>query len=1118
MNSVYFEPENDNAGLYYLDTNGYLLYYLFRLSMEWTIYFKYKVDKENLDKTGDFAPIISYRQRWPRDVADRTTKPFLIIQDSKFFSISADDDNTFFSRDVSYTFNGKWHTCCITRKDKWLRIFIDGYCSAKYDVATNGFEFGDEMFLGYQNYGNTVITFQGGSLDDFNITQGCVYESHHIAPTEYFWNADIVTNYYENDPANVDNLEDDVKHKLDRLEQHSTYQLNEFQKGWLPRRLAITWYEDDTYFKDEKFTYHTTRSRDYTIVHVTNVDNPFFTVNDRFLEINALKGIENQKILPFMCFLNRCFVKVSKIKIIKSDNFYTFVFTDRDPYFNDPVKSFEIVILPFPVIYEEDYGERPDMLPLYSFDENGKFSPGGGISFYYIDSNRIGNKIKSIGSREDYIPQEELDREVNLNNLIASINKGNTSPNTDNILEEKDMMRFVWRHGKLELIRIANDGVGAFMYFMAWDHGWIDPTDKVVMYLGSTVVDPSKYKVIGYDLIYFYDYKDLNVNTSRNVTLQVIAEPTPDWLFADYTKIRYVEVEATLEHQYVFNIPEVLDDDGHPFRDFLIFRGGVFMGDQDRYEIDYENMTVRFLRDTDYVSKGRHICFVFVKLNHQNASGRLHVKPYMYTTFAPIYNIEILDDPSFKYNDHFGVELPGLLKNIHCTHSNVLVFQNGLFVNPNRYTIDEKHKLFIFLDPNDSGTMNLGHPKRMLTFVVLRIVDAFADPISVRDKVIKEQILQGSRFILYDLNIPKNMKITLDNLICFDQNGEYIPDLIGKIYNLNIIKHLKTSDPVHRFVRFLTCVYSPVYSLENFANAIRPDNTNFLKNYIKLYKEFNELDSKFDTLMADFDEHYRTSHTYGANLARMLDHVVTYNQSLLDSVYESNTTATRRTYNTATINNMSYNVGGMYRYRLERDNYSGNNWYRTYPLVFQDGKLASWYKNTTYTNNATYINMPTKLPSGALVESLHAHKMVNFLMPVQSKATKVKEINACFDGRVVAGTVLNYFWPTNVPTTVNKVNVAMCNRSYSFIGQVYVEEPLRIHIDPIFFDTFKGRVHVSALLNKDVFPGKVEVEDVPNGVVVDLSRFNMIYEFTGHMEVPGPVGFEFTCTVEVDDW
>ena len=87
-----------------------------------------------------------------------------------------------------------------------------------------------------------------------------------------------------------------------------------------------------------------------------------------------------------------------------------------------------------------------------------------------------------------------------------------------------------------------------------------------------------------------------------------------------------------------------------------------------------------------------------------------------------------------------------------------------------------------------------------------------------------------------------------------------------------------------------------------------------------------------------------------------------------------------------------------------------------------------------------------------------------------------------------------------------------------FLGQVYVEEPLRTHIDPIFFDPFRGRVYVSALLNHDMFPGKVEVEDVPNGVVVDLSRFNMIYEFTGHMEVPGPIGFEFTCVVEVDDW
>ena len=94
-----------------------------------------------------------------------------------------------------------------------------------------------------------------------------------------------------------------------------------------------------------------------------------------------------------------------------------------------------------------------------------------------------------------------------------------------------------------------------------------------------------------------------------------------------------------------------------------------------------------------------------------------------------------------------------------------------------------------------------------ITFCLLRIVDDMEDPQSLRDKIIRNQLLSGGRYILFDTNIDKHIKLTLDNFVTFDEEGKYISDLWGKVYNLNIIKQLKTESPSERTVRYLTIVY-----------------------------------------------------------------------------------------------------------------------------------------------------------------------------------------------------------------------------------------------------------------------------------------------------------------------
>ena len=110
-----------------------------------------------------------------------------------------------------------------------------------------------------------------------------------------------------------------------------------------------------------------------------------------------------------------------------------------------------------------------------------------------------------------------------------------------------------------------------------------------------------------------------------------------------------------------------------------------------------------------------------------------------------------------------------------------MLFIDDKLVIPRRYRI-EGNKL-VFMEAND-GIKKGQHA----VFVLFKLVSEYDDPTNVRYKVIQEELALGRRFVLYDMTIDKRFKITLDNLVAFDQNGRYIPDLFGQIYNRNIIK------------------------------------------------------------------------------------------------------------------------------------------------------------------------------------------------------------------------------------------------------------------------------------------------------------------------------------------
>jgi hypothetical protein len=120
-----------------------------------------------------------------------------------------------------------------------------------------------------------------------------------------------------------------------------------------------------------------------------------------------------------------------------------------------------------------------------------------------------------------------------------------------------------------------------------------------------------------------------------------------------------------------------------------------------------------------------------------------------------------------------------------------------------------------------------------------------------RNRLLLDLYRKGRRFPFYNLNIDKKRKLTLENITAFDQNGEYVDDLMGYIYNMNIIKQLYTSDP-SRVVQYIQIVYHD-WSEDNYANITLPDNDDFIKNYLCMFTEFEELDKHFEEFVSEYD-------------------------------------------------------------------------------------------------------------------------------------------------------------------------------------------------------------------------------------------------------------------------
>ena len=946
--SAYFKPYNDNAGLWLKDASKIAKH--INGQNDFTIYLKYRIKKEDMDKNAKI-PLLSYKTN-----GRNSFNNFLYIEEAGYFTFQVSPEEKYSSAIVDYTFNDKWHFLTITRDENILRIFVDGCLTTINDIQGSAV-FGDELFIGYKrNTRNDIFTFGGGYLDDISIIDHCMYFDTFVPPTLYITTEDTIENYFRNNHSNIiGQLEPETQDLIDHKMESTEYYFNEAQRGYIPQRLRIKWHEEREYFKHEEWN-RESKYIDSTVISLYNMGHDRVGFEEkRFFEGTAYHLLMDKSINPFLLFVDGKFVPLSKIYMIRSDDFYTVFIENRDPILSGPVKSVEFIKIPFPVIYEEFIGEREDKTPIYKFNKDGYFDNSqSAIYFYYIDNESAPNiKVRTNGIYEQTMPT-----------YVDS--KGHSSSNGTESHSDDEMVHYIWRYGKLESKRI--NGKNILMYFRALDHGYVKPGDQIVLYKGNVPIDPRTYRLMGVDLIEFFNYQLLDLPDVM-YTMEIITDNS-DWLIEDYSTSKVFSMVAEEDEQTVFKLPVEDWSDIDKYNQIMIFNGSIFLNQTD-YELDRTDYTVTFTNSQKLIHKGDTLIFAFVNINKGSQHGPLHVKPYFFSKdiTTDSHYITLPDMPGLKYNIN-----------------NFMVFINDRLVIPKRYKVFEDK--IVFTDENDKVLAG-----QNVVFVLFKLVSEYDDPTNIRYKTIQEQLALGRRFVLYDLTIDKRFKLTLDNLVAFDQNGRYIPDLFGQIYNRNIIKCLYTGEPMLRVPTYLSCIWMDD-SLPNEALAVHPTNNAFMNGYISLFEEFYEMDDRFRELMSDFNTRYYKDKHYGENLAKALDYMACYQQMKFDKVYEERATADRITFNIGKLNTAArFDDNGDIAYEMERDKFK-SRYYRTYPIYFLNGIVPEWYDKTSYSGNRVTIHPPTKLKNGENEQIFTETKTITIPMPFQfDKAIGVEDVN-----------------------------------------------------------------------------------------------------------------------------
>jgi alpha-tubulin suppressor-like RCC1 family protein len=187
------------------------------------------------------------------------------------------------------------------------------------------------------------------------------------------------------------------------------------QKGLLPEFLNLTWNKDDLYFKNG--VYQVSRYYKETCLHINGIRNNilFDESKNRYFCEKMADAYNKGIVQPFLLFVNKIHIPWSKITIVRSDFYISFLISDMNKKYQ--IDDVQILHIPFNITYTENIDEDATKQILFKFNANGLFNMDNSI-FVYADNDNIKVNVYDDGSYTNFDMNISYKRKLTSANLV----------------------------------------------------------------------------------------------------------------------------------------------------------------------------------------------------------------------------------------------------------------------------------------------------------------------------------------------------------------------------------------------------------------------------------------------------------------------------------------------------------------------------------------------------------------------------------------------------------------------------------------------------------------------------------------------------------------------------
>ena len=255
-----------------------------------------------------------------------------------------------------------WNYVCIVNNEDGLRMFLNGELIntlvENYSVVINFDTIRATIGCGYDTTVGSDIYFKG-MIDDVVIINDAIEMIDNMVdvPTEYLMT--MLDPALDEDIVGWEDLEPEYSRKdhiihLTEWKRMNTRNINEqIQTCLIPYRVPLLWKQsEEMFFKEGSM--HTERDRRSLKIKVYNVPNNWIFRDNvpRFVDDFLYNGFKHNIFMPFILLVDGKFVPWTKLRIIKSDQYISFLVYEVFRY-HHIIENVQIIALPFDVYYSE---------------------------------------------------------------------------------------------------------------------------------------------------------------------------------------------------------------------------------------------------------------------------------------------------------------------------------------------------------------------------------------------------------------------------------------------------------------------------------------------------------------------------------------------------------------------------------------------------------------------------------------------------------------------------------------------------------------------------------------------------------------------------------------------